>query len=159
MTTDPAHRGLPAEAAVIAEKLQLEPLPEEGGLFRQTYRDEHSTAIFYLLSDPDFSALHELDSVEVYHWYAGDPLQLVLIHPDGRVEEPVLGPDIAGGQLPQIAVAPGIWQGSLSAGQWTLAGTTMAPGFTWEGFRLGEREMLHQKFPHAAQWISRLTRA
>lgn len=146
------------EAQLIARKLNLEPLPEEGGLFRQTYQDEFSTAIYYMLIAPDFSALHLLTAVEVYHWYAGDPIQLLLIHPDGTVEEPVLGPDVGAEQVPQFAVAPGIWQGSSGLGTWSLAGTTMAPGFTWEGFTLGERADLIAQFPHVADRITALTR-
>ena len=79
------------------------------------------------------SAIHRLDGIEMYHWYAGAPLRMLLLHPDGRVEQPVLGPDIAGGQQPQIHVPGGVWQGSSSAGDWTLVGTTMAPPFEWTG--------------------------
>lgn len=149
---------LPEEAATLIKNLKLEPLPHEGGLFRQTHRDEFSTAIYYLLVDPDFSALHQLDSVEVYHWYAGDPLQLVVIHPDGRVEEPVVGPDVAAGQHPQYVVRAEAWHGSRTAGGWSLVGTTMAPGFSWEGFVLANRKELTEEFPHAAEIIAEYTR-
>lgn len=149
---------LPAEAATWARHLGLEVLPHEGGLFRQTYLDEHSSAIMYLLADPDFSALHSLESVEVYHWHAGSALRLLLLHPDGRVETPVLGPDAAAGQLPQIVVPAGVMQGSSPAGEWCLVGTTMAPAFDWEGFVLGERGPLSEQFPAAAGRIAELTR-
>ena len=149
---------LPAAAAEIAAQLQLEPLEHEGGLFRQNYQDQFSTAIYYLLAGDDFSALHKLDSTEVYHWYAGAPLQLVIIYPDGRVEEPVLGPDLTAGQRPQFVVPAGAWHGSGSAGDWTLVGTTMAPGFIWEDFTLGGRDSLIEQFPHAAKIITQYTR-
>ncbi len=149
---------LPGEAAALAELLDLSPLPEEGGLYRQAYQDEHSTAIYYLLAGTDFSALHVLDSVEVYHHYAGDPLQLLLLFPDGEIREPVLGTDIAAGQMPQIAVPAGVWQGSSSAGDWTLVGTTMAPGFTWDAFTLADGEDLSRRYPHARDRIAELTR-
>ncbi|WP_232225402.1 cupin domain-containing protein [Leucobacter salsicius] len=149
---------LPAEAARLVELLGLEPLEHEGGLFRQMHLDEHSSAIYYLLADPDFSGLHALGSVEVYHWYAGAPLQLLLLHPDGRVEEPVLGPDLAAGQRPQLVVGPGVMQGSSSSGSWSLVGTTMSPPFDWNGFELGDREALQLRYPHAADRITELTR-
>lgn len=149
---------LPAEAAAWAERLQLEPLEHEGGLYRRTYLDEHSSAILYLLADPDFSALHSLDGVEVYHWHAGSALRLLLLHPDGRVEEPVLGPDAEAGQLPQIVVPAGVMQGSSPQGEWCLIGTTMAPAFNWEGFVLGERAALTAAYPAAADRIAELTR-
>lgn len=149
---------LPRQAAELAAALQLAPLPHEGGLYRQSYQDEHSTAIYYLLADGDFSALHLLDAVEVYHWYAGDPLRLLLLFPDGSVAEPLLGPDVAAGQRPQIVVPAGVWQGSDSAGAWSLVGTTMAPGFTWDGFELGDGAELAARFPEAAERIARLVR-
>lgn len=142
----------------IVELLQLEPLPEEGGMFRQTYRDGHSTAIYFLLADGDFSALHRLSGAEVYHWYAGDPVGLLLLHPGGRAEEVVLGPDLRAGQRPQHPVPGGVWQGSSSRGSWSLLGTTMAPEFAWEGFELGERTALQREYPAFAERIGRLTR-
>ncbi|PRI12550.1 cupin domain-containing protein [Leucobacter massiliensis] len=149
---------LPPEAARWAERLGLEPLEHEGGLFRRMHLDEHSSAIVYLLADPDFSALHVLDAAEVYHWYAGSPLRLLLLHPDGRAEERVLGPDADAGQLPQLVVPAGVMQGSSPQGAWTLLGTTMAPPFRWEGFELGERAALQARYPEAAERIAALTR-
>lgn len=159
-TTEPGSTPavLPPEAAVFVEALGLAPLPHEGGLYRESYKDAHSSAIYYMLVAPDFSALHRLDSVEVYHWYAGDPVNLFLLHADGTVEEPVLGPDVAAGQVPQFAVRGGIWEGSSSAGQWSLVGTTMSPGYTSEEFVLADRAELVATHPHAAARITSLTR-
>lgn len=148
---------LPADAARIAEQLDLAPLPHEGGLFRQVYQDEHSTAIYYMLAGDEFSSLHLLDTVEVYHHYAGDPLQLLLLFPDGSISEPVLGVDLDAGQRPIIVAPAGVWQGSSSAGAWTLMGTTMAPGFTWDAFSMGERADLQKRYPAATDRITELT--
>jgi predicted cupin superfamily sugar epimerase len=142
----------------VAELLGLEPLPGEGGLFRRTHIDAHSSAIYYLLLAPDFSALHRLAATETYHWYAGSPLRLLLLGPDGRVIEPVLGPDLAAGQRPQLVVPTGTWQGSSPAGEWSLVGTTTAPPFDWAGFELGERAALIDGYPGAADRIAELTR-
>ena len=147
-----------SEGERVAELLGLEPLPGEGGLFRRTHIDEHSSAIYYLLLAPDFSALHRLSATETYHWYAGAPLRLLLLDADGRVTEPVLGPDLAAGQRPQIVVPAGTWQGSSPAGDWSLVGTTTAPPFDWAGFELGERAALTARYPEAADRIAGLTR-
>ncbi|MFN2533923.1 MAG: cupin domain-containing protein [Pseudonocardiaceae bacterium] len=80
-----------AEGIQIARLLGLERLPGEGGLFRRTYIDAHCPVIYFMLIAPDFSALHTLDGVGTYHWYAGSPLQLLLLYPGGPVEQPVLG--------------------------------------------------------------------
>lgn len=142
----------------VAARLGLRPLPGEGGWFRRTHIDAHSSAIYYLLIAPDFSALHALTATETYHWYAGSPLRLLLLHPDGGTGEPVLGPDLAAGERPQVVVPAGTWQGSRSAGEWTLVGTTTAPPFDWDGFRLGDRAELTAGWPGAATGIAGLTR-
>jgi predicted cupin superfamily sugar epimerase len=147
-----------SEGEQIARRLGLEPLPGEGGLFRRTYADVHSSVIYFMLLAPEFSALHTLDGAEIYHWYAGSPLQLLLLHPDGQVQQPILGPDIAGGARPQLVVPAGVWHGSCTLGEWTLAGTTMAPPFEWSGLHLGRRAELIAGWPDAAEHIRALTR-
>ena len=151
-----------AEGERVAGLLGLRPLPDEGGLYRQTFADAHSSAIYFLLLAPDFSALHRLAATETYHWYAGSPLRLLLLHGDGedggRVEEPTLGPGFDAGERPQIVVPAGTWQGSSPAGAWSLVGTTMAPPFAWSGFRLGERAELLDRWPSARARITALTR-
>ena len=152
-------RPLPAAAQAWVDLLGLEPLPHEGGLWSQGHLDGHGSAIHYLLAGDEFSALHALGSVEIYHWYAGSPLRLLLLHPDGHGEERLLGPDHAAGQRPQIVVPAGVMQGSSSAGDWTLIGTTMAPPFAWEAFTLGERAALQAAYPAWRGRIAELTRA
>jgi predicted cupin superfamily sugar epimerase len=146
------------EGERVAALLGLEPLPDEGGLFRRTHLDAHSSAIYYLLLAPDFSAMHALTAAETYHWYAGAPLRLLLLHTDGRAQAPVLGPDLAAGQRPQVVVPAGAWQGSSPDGPWTLVGTTTAPPFDWTGFRLGDRAHLSARHPDVAARIAELTR-
>ena len=146
------------EGERIAAVLGLEPLPGEGGLFRRTHIDAHSSAIYYLLLRPDFSAMHRLGATETYHWYAGAPLRLLMLHPDGSATEPVLGPDVAAGQRPQVVVPAGVWQGSSPEGEWSLVGTTTAPPFDWELFELGDRADLAAHYPGAAARIGELTR-
>ena len=143
----------------LARLLELRPLPGEGGLFRRTHLDAHSSAIYYLLLAPDFSALHALTSTETYHWYAGAPLRMLLLHPDGDTTEPVLGPDLAAGQRPQLVVPAGTWQGSRPAGEWSLVGTTVAPPFGWAAFRLGDPVELAARYPAHRARIGELTRS
>lgn len=143
----------------VISLLGLEPLPDEGGMFAQHYSDRHSTAIYFLVRQGDFSALHRLSGPEIYHFYAGAPLQMLLLHPDGRVERPVLGSDLTAGQRPALVVPPGVWQGSSTAGDWSLVGATMSPGFSEEMFELGSRQSLASEFPSAAADIDLLTRS
>jgi predicted cupin superfamily sugar epimerase len=147
-----------AEGEQVARLLGLAPLPREGGLYRRTFADAHSSAIYYLLLAPDFSALHALTATETYHWYAGSPLKLLLLHVDGHVSEPTLGSDVGAGERPQLVVPAATWQGCAPAGAWSLVGTTTAPPFVWSGFRLGERDDLIRRWPSASERITALTR-
>src|SRR5262245_13016451 len=162
-------------AQQVIDLLQLEPLPLEGGFFRQTYKSPEmlhpealperysqpmvfGTAIYALLTHADFSAMHRLDTDEIYHFYYGDPLEILLLHPDGSGEVFLLGNDLSAGQQPQKMVARNVWQGTrlTPRGQYgfALIGTTMAPGFEWAGFRLGEREALLAQYPTFAEMIT-----
>ncbi len=163
----------------IIELLSLEPLQDEGGLFIQSYVSNESikaenlpkrfetdkpfgTAIYYLLtSEPDsFSALHKLPTDEIYHFYLGDPVELLKLHPDGNSDLTVLGPEILDGQKVQHVVKQDVWQGSrlIKGGEWALLGTTMAPGYTDEDFVLGDRNVLIKKYPERENLIKCLTR-
>ncbi|KAL4785601.1 RmlC-like cupin domain-containing protein [Aspergillus varians] len=135
-------------AAEVISALNLAPHPEKGYYF-ETYRDPNttpegrapSTNIYYLLEgESGLSHWHRvLDAVEVWHYYAGAPLQLSLSWDDGNaVRDLVLGPDIWNGQRPQIVVERGEWQHALSLGDWTLVGCSVAPGFEFEGFEMAE---------------------
>ena len=148
----------PLGADEVAAILGLVPLPEEGGRWAQTVLDGDSSAIHYLLADGDFSAMHRLDGQEVYHHYAGAPVALLLLFPDGSAAEVLMGDDLAAGQRPQVVVPARVWQGSSTYREWTLLGTTMAPPYTDEGFELGRRDELLADWPSAAGRIAELTR-
>ena len=115
----------------------------EGGWYAETFVDvegetgrAQSTAIYYLLEAGDQSHWHRVDAVEVWHWYAGAPLNLS-ISTDGRaVKTHVLGNDLIMGQRPQVIVPRHAWQSSVSSGGWTLVGCTVAPGFRFAGFEM-----------------------
>ncbi|KAI5867931.1 RmlC-like cupin domain-containing protein [Durotheca rogersii] len=97
-----------------------------------------STAIYYLLEGADGDSIwHRVDAAEVWHYYAGAPLTLSLSRDDGLpYNVTVLGPDIFAGQIPQLAIPKHVWQSARSLGNWTLVGTTVAPGFVFEGVEL-----------------------
>jgi predicted cupin superfamily sugar epimerase len=145
----------------------LEPIPSEGGLFRQTWagperRDgrPEGTAIVALLTVDDFSALHRLPADEIWHFYLGDPLELLLLAPDGTTRTVVLGPDVLLGQHVQFTVPAGTWMGGRvrGGGAWTLFGCTMAPGFTFEGYEQGDAAELTERYPTEADRIAELSR-
>jgi predicted cupin superfamily sugar epimerase len=132
-------------AAEIIARLGLRPHPE-GGHYRETFRDRPDgggrgamTAIYFLLQEGEKSAWHRVDAAEIWHYYAGDPLS-VLISTDGRsMTTHTLGPDLAAGQSPQVMVPPGAWQAAESRGAWTLVGCTVGPAFEFTGFEMAAK--------------------
>ncbi|MFJ5260782.1 cupin domain-containing protein [Streptomyces sp. NPDC088387] len=150
----------------IAARYGLEPLPVEGGLFRQTWAgpaDETGrptgTAIIALLTPADFSALHRLPTTEIWHFYAGDPLHLLLLSPDGTDRLVELDKE---GEV-QTVVPPGTWMGARPApgGRWSLFGTTMAPGFLPDDYDGADDETVARlcaRHPHHTPLIRSLHR-
>ncbi|MFJ3668081.1 cupin domain-containing protein [Streptomyces sp. NPDC090106] len=143
----------------------LEPIPREGGLFARTWAGPEradgrpeGTAIVALLTAGDHSALHRLPSDEVWHFYLGDPLELLLLAPDGSSRTEVLGPRVGAGQHLQLTVPAGTWMGGRTRGAWTFFGCTMAPGFTYEGYEHGDRADLVARYPGEADRITALCR-
>jgi predicted cupin superfamily sugar epimerase len=160
----------------LIRRLNLQPHPEEGGYFRETYRADDvwprsalparyggdrraSTAIYYLLTPTNFSALHRLESDEVFHFYLGSPVRMLQLWPDGTGRTVVLGPDVLTGQEPQVVVPRGVWQGSVlePGGDFALLGCTVAPGFEYADYRHGDRRELSARYPAFADMIARLT--
>lgn len=164
----------------IIKHFGLQPLPVEGGLFHRSYlspiviagsnlpavylgRDRYCGSAIYMLvtsQSDSFSALHKLITDEIYHFYLGDPVEMLLLYPDGKSEVIQLGTDILGGAYLQYVVRAGIWQGFRvqPAGEYALLGTTMAPGFDSGDFVIGEREELVATYPGKEDLIRQLTR-
>lgn len=156
--------------------LHLQPLPIEGGYFAKTYRADEvipasalpdryngvrrfGGAIYYLLTPDTCSAMHRLLSDEVYHFYLGDPVEMLNLLPDGSGRLVTLGPDLENGMRPQAVVPRGVWQGSRLApgGRWALIGTTMAPDYEDADYEHGNRETLISAYPQFAELITALT--
>jgi len=160
----------------LIRHLGLQPHPKEGGYFRETYRAAEactnlparylgtrstSTAIYYLLTPSTFSALHRLQTDEIFHFYLGDPVRMLQLDADGGGRTVFLGPDVLNGQQLQLTVPRGIWQGSClePGGAFALLGCTVAPGFDYADYESGERSALVRQYPAFADLIERLTTA
>jgi predicted cupin superfamily sugar epimerase len=163
-------------AAQIIERLKLVPLTIEGGHFRETYRSQFSlpasalpnkyggdrnvsTAIYYLLTPDTSSAIHIVKSDEVFHFYAGDAVEMLQLWPDGSSRVVILSNDLAAGHEPQLVVPAGVWQGCrlVRGGDWALMGCTVAPGFDYADFVLGDRAQLITSYPAHTEMIEALT--
>jgi predicted cupin superfamily sugar epimerase len=130
----------PGEWLIAALGLSAHP---EGGWYRRTWvaaagegTRPAGSAIYYLLLEGEVSRAHRIDAAELWHFYAGDPLELSREWPDGRTDVVVVGSDVAAGQHPQAVVDPGVWQWARPLGRFALVGATVTPAFSFDGFEL-----------------------
>jgi predicted cupin superfamily sugar epimerase len=162
-------------AQQLIDHFGMKPLPAEGGYFVETYRSKYllsklelpdhsgprslATLIYYLLTSTTCSRLHRIKSDEIFHFYLGDPVEMLHLSPDGTGELFTLGHDVLAGQQCQLVVPHGVWQGLRlkPGGKWALMGCTVAPGFDFADFELGQSDSLLKQYPAFSQWISALT--
>ena len=146
-------------AADIIRLLRLEPLTVEGGFFHETYRSPQkielplyrgprslATAIYYLLTPETFSRMHRVPGEEIFHFYLGDPVEMLQLGENGTGEIITIGQDIVAGMKLQHIVPGGRWQGARlrAGGKFALLGTTMSPGFEYEDYEAGGEELMEQ---------------
>lgn len=155
------------DAKTLIDMLGLQPLALEGGYYFETYRSPEiipgasmprrytgprsfSTAIYYLLTPDMFSAIHRLRSDEIFHFYTGSPVDMLQLRPDGSYAVITMGNNIGEGEIPQVVVPNGIWQGCKlkDGGEYALLGTTVAPAFDYEDYEQGDREQLIAQYPN-----------
>jgi predicted cupin superfamily sugar epimerase len=162
----------------VKKLLGLQPHPREGGWYVRTYEAKElvsadafadgryagerrtGTAIYYLLEAETFSEMHRLQTDEVFHFYAGDAVEMLQLREGGGGATIVIGNDLLRGQRPQVVVDRGVWQGSrlVQGGLWALLGCTVSPGFEFEDYEAGERAKLCAGWPEFAAEIAALTR-
>ncbi len=159
----------------IIKHLNLIPLEEEGGFYRETYRSDTIiekapynggvrtrksiySCIYYLMTAESFSALHRLPGDEIWHFYLGDPIEQLQLSPDGSGKIIEIGNNLITGQVPQIIVPGDVWQGSKlkAGGKFALVGTTMSPGYEFEDYEAGNRDELILQYPGFSSLISQL---
>jgi hypothetical protein len=156
----------------IKRLLQLEPHPVEGGWYRRTYTSAvsvallrgvrpYGTAIYYLLEAGTFSEMHVLASDEIFHFYLGDPVEMLQLYPDGGSAVLTLGPDLEAGQHVQLVVPAGVWQGTrlIGDGKVSLLGCIVTPGFDFADYRNAGAAELIATWPLEAERIRKLTRS
>lgn len=158
-----------AEIKALIDAYELRPLPVEGTLFASTYRSAlelspgkpAATAMIGLFCEEPRSVtlFHRLPADEIWHFYAGDPLRLVLLYPNGSSRDVIMGNDPLQGQAVQFMVPAGVWQAGrlLEGGRYALFGCTMTPGFDGSMFEGAGRSQLLQQYPARAADITALS--
>ena len=164
------------KASDFVSALGLMPHPE-GGYYKEVYRSSLnlpqsalqngfkggracSTAIYFLIESGNFSALHRIKSDEIWHFYAGDALEVIEIDPSGKLTLTNVGSHIDQSQCFQYTVKAGHWFGSRvkAGGSFSLVGCTVAPGFDFQDFEMADRTQLSAQFPQHSAVIAELTR-
>jgi predicted cupin superfamily sugar epimerase len=157
----------------IINKLDLIPLPEEGGFYKETFRSKRlvqssvlgsrteCTCIYYLITEDSFSALHLVDQDEIFHFYGGSPAEMFQFDLEGNSQIITMGSDLFNNECPQVIVPHNTWQGTKlkdpKPGAWALLGCTVAPGFELENFHIKSRQDLIHEFPLLEKDIIRYT--
>jgi predicted cupin superfamily sugar epimerase len=167
-----------AKAEYWIKKLGLVRHPE-GGYYRESYRSDEmiaggalpvrfagggrafSTAIYFLLAGSDFSAFHRLHSDELWHFYTGTPLTIHALDEKGGYSRWRLGCDGEKDEAFQVVIKAGSWFGAAleDMDSFALVGCTVAPGFDFEDFEMGDRSELIRLYPGHRSLIERFTRA
>ena len=141
----------------------------EGGYYREVYRSNEivhkkdlpdryssfrsfSSSIYYLLESNEFSAFHRLKSDEIWHFYEGTSLNLLIIFPRGDFRKVVMGRDTDSNEVYQALIPKGCWFAAHVPGMdsFSLVGCTVAPGFDFEDYEMGKRDELIMLFPKFA---------
>jgi predicted cupin superfamily sugar epimerase len=156
-------------ASILIDLLHLEPHPE-GGHFAEIFRSAAAvdprdgrpprpaiTTIFFLLRRGEHSALHAVASDEVWHFYEGDPLELVWADSAFSAAHRVaLGP-VTGANRPVAVVPAGGWQAARTSGRYTLVGCSVGPGFDYADFRMlagsPDERVLRDRLPGLAEFL------
>jgi predicted cupin superfamily sugar epimerase len=155
-------------ARTLIEHFGMTQLPVEETFFAGTYQSAAETPAggpvgtamvgLHSVDPPSRSLFHRLAFDEVWHFYLGDPIRLVLLHTDGSSQDVIMGNDVVAGQQVQFVVGAGTWQAGelVDGGRWALFGCTMAPGFTGACFEGGRISQLLATHPDRDDDIRRL---
>lgn len=127
----------------------------EGGFYKETYRSEFSTGIFYLLEKGQKSSFHRIKSDEMWHFYGGDSISIVEITKLGTIKETILNKN-----HPQYVVAANVWFGAYlpEGSEFAFTGCTVCPAFNFSDFEMGNIEFMLKEFPEAKDMIEKLLR-
>jgi predicted cupin superfamily sugar epimerase len=171
-------KGIPAAAQSIIDHFEMIKIPHEGPWFAPTFKSTEVlegpavaryggdrflySAILAVFTREDFSAMHSLLTDEMWHFYGGSPMELLLLYPDGSGEIKRLGNDVTQGHSPQLLVPAGTWMGASPVGTggsaYTFGGNSLAPAFEYADYVPGIRSELIEAYPAFARRITELTR-
>jgi predicted cupin superfamily sugar epimerase len=156
----PGSEHLPADR--VRELLQLE-ANQTCGFVRVSYVSEQKlsaerpvgSALYFMVTPQAPVRLHRIRNDQLYHYYKGDPLELLLLKLDGSSQKVIVGPDIAAGQHVQFFIPGGTFHTARVIGErrWFLGGSTEWPGVIPADVEMGDADALARQYPSVAEEI------
>ena len=115
--------------------------------------------LYFLVTDQAHIRLHCIRSDQMYHHYFGEPLDVLLLYPDGKSEVRVVGADLAAGMRPQLLVPGGTFHAGRirTGGGYALLGTSVWLRAEPSDVEMGNAELLTAKYPAAKAEIISFT--
>ena len=164
-----SRQDIPSSVLKALRHYRFNRLPVESTLYKNTWRsnennhhgDPIGTAMIGMYCNviTSLSCFHKLEFDEIWHFYSGDPLELTLLYPQGTYEKVIMGSDFSQGQVSQLRIPAGVWQGGClkEGGEYAIFGCTLAPGFTGRCFTAGIANELIEQYPDCKEVINKLS--
>lgn len=171
-STTPVTTMPPTAAPLTAEEIRtlLDLTPNATcGYVRVTFESKHElaagtlpapygaarplgSALYFMVTPEEPVKLHRISNDQLYHYYLGDPLEVLMMKTDGTTELVVVGPDLRAGQLVQLLIPGGTFHTARVIGsrQWFLGASTEWPGVIPADVELGNADELAAKYPSVA---------
>jgi predicted cupin superfamily sugar epimerase len=110
------------------------------------------SALYFMVTPTAPVRLHRIRNDQLYHYYLGDPLEVLLLHGDGTTERVVVGPDLRGGERVQLFIPGNTFHTARLIGRrrWFLGASTEWPGVVPTDVEIGNVEQLAAKYPAVA---------
>jgi predicted cupin superfamily sugar epimerase len=109
------------------------------------------SALYFLVTPAAPVRLHRIRNDQLYHYYLGDPLEVLLLRDDGTSERVKVGPDLQAGHRVQLLIPGNTFHTArLAGGHWFLGASTEWPGVEPADVEPGNVEDLAKKYPTVA---------
>lgn len=110
------------------------------------------SALYFMVTPAAPVKLHRIRNDQLYHYYLGDPLEVLMLHGEGKVEHVVVGPDLRAGQRVQLLIPGNTFHTARLIGSrhWFLGGSTEWPGVVPADVEMGNVEALAAQYPQVA---------
>lgn len=108
------------------------------------------SALYFMVTPEAPVKLHRIRNDQLYHYYLGDPLEVLLLKGSG--ERVVVGPDVKAGHRLQLLIPGGTFHTArvIGARQWFLGASTEWPGVIPADVEMGEAAKLAAQYPEIA---------